>query len=122
MHDLSATTTGMCSLAAAVQGMDETVNNGAQTLYLKVIGPTITLRPVEILRNAPATQCVVVRRWREILAPNDRLPNRNNRRRPLSCLCHTWLLAYGAAQQCLCSSRNHLHLLLYCCRCFYLGR
>jgi MFS family permease len=25
----------MCSLAAAVQGMDETVNNGAQTLYLK---------------------------------------------------------------------------------------
>jgi hypothetical protein len=26
----------MCSLAAAVQGMDETVNNGAQSLYLKV--------------------------------------------------------------------------------------
>lgn len=26
----------MCSLAAAVQGMDETVNNGAQELYLKV--------------------------------------------------------------------------------------
>lgn len=25
----------MCSLAAAVQGMDETVNNGAQTKYLK---------------------------------------------------------------------------------------
>ena len=25
----------MCSLAAAVQGMDETVNNGAQALYLK---------------------------------------------------------------------------------------
>jgi MFS family permease len=25
----------MCSLAAAVQGMDETVNNGAQMLYLK---------------------------------------------------------------------------------------
>jgi hypothetical protein len=27
---------GMCSLAAAVQGMDETANNGAQALYLKV--------------------------------------------------------------------------------------
>ena len=26
----------MCSICAAVQGMDETVNNGAQTLYLKV--------------------------------------------------------------------------------------
>lgn len=26
----------MCSLAAAVQGMDETVNNGAQAIYLKV--------------------------------------------------------------------------------------
>ena len=26
----------MCSLAAAVQGMDETVNNGAQALYLTV--------------------------------------------------------------------------------------
>jgi MFS family permease len=25
----------MCSLAAAVQGMDETVNNGAQAFYLK---------------------------------------------------------------------------------------
>ena len=26
----------MCSICAAVQGMDETVNNGAQTFYLKV--------------------------------------------------------------------------------------
>lgn len=26
----------MCSLAAAVQGMDETVNNGAQAIYLDV--------------------------------------------------------------------------------------
>lgn len=26
----------MCSLAAAVQGMDETVNNGAQAIYLTV--------------------------------------------------------------------------------------
>jgi hypothetical protein len=26
----------MCSMAAAVQGMDETVNNGAQAIYLKV--------------------------------------------------------------------------------------
>ena len=26
----------MCSLCAAVQGMDETVNNGAQIFYLKV--------------------------------------------------------------------------------------
>lgn len=28
----------MCSLAAAVQGMDETVNNGAQAIYLKRLG------------------------------------------------------------------------------------
>lgn len=28
--------TAMCSLAAAVQGMDETVNNGAQAIYLAV--------------------------------------------------------------------------------------
>lgn len=26
----------MCSICAAVQGMDETANNGAQTFYLKV--------------------------------------------------------------------------------------
>ena len=26
----------MCSLCAAVQGMDETANNGAQVFYLKV--------------------------------------------------------------------------------------
>ncbi len=30
----------MCSLAAAVQGMDETVNNGAQALYLKQLNIT----------------------------------------------------------------------------------
>lgn len=30
----------MCSLAAAVQGMDETVNNGAQALYLKELNIT----------------------------------------------------------------------------------
>jgi hypothetical protein len=30
----------MCSVAAAVQGMDETVNNGAQALYLKDLGIT----------------------------------------------------------------------------------
>jgi len=34
----------MCSLAAAVQGMDETVNNGAQALYLKQLGITDTNR------------------------------------------------------------------------------
>lgn len=32
----------MCSLAAAVQGMDETVNNGAQAFYLKVIVTKLT--------------------------------------------------------------------------------
>ena len=32
----------MCSMAAAVQGMDETVNNGAQALYLKVRTPQIS--------------------------------------------------------------------------------
>lgn len=26
----------MCSLAAAVQGMDETANNGAQAIYIEV--------------------------------------------------------------------------------------
>lgn len=31
--------TAMSSLAAAVQGMDETVNNGAQAFYLVVSGP-----------------------------------------------------------------------------------
>jgi hypothetical protein len=40
-HHLLTTTNSlaslvMCSLAAAVQGMDETVNNGAQAIYLKV--------------------------------------------------------------------------------------
>jgi hypothetical protein len=30
----------MCSLAAAVQGMDETVNNGAQVIYLEVYQPS----------------------------------------------------------------------------------
>ena len=35
----------MCSLAAAVQGMDETVNNGAQAIYLDV--STIALNQPE---------------------------------------------------------------------------
>ena len=36
----------MCSMAAAVQGMDETVNNGAQALYLEDLGITERVGPL----------------------------------------------------------------------------
>ena len=41
----------MCSAAAAVQGMDETVNNGAQAFYLKVSGEpwSVLLKTVAVL-------------------------------------------------------------------------
>ena len=40
----------MCSMCAAVQGMDETVNNGAQTFYLKV-SFNLEMRLVKIQPN-----------------------------------------------------------------------
>lgn len=38
----------MCSMAAAVQGMDETANNGAQALYLKVGSQLLPFPPTKI--------------------------------------------------------------------------
>lgn len=50
----------MCSMAAAVQGMDETVNNGAQAIYLKVrvsslreVEDANRCRTWELLLNSP---------------------------------------------------------------------
>ncbi|RHZ51691.1 hypothetical protein CDV55_103622 [Aspergillus turcosus] len=45
----------MCSLAAAVQGMDETVNNGAQAIYLKQLNITDPDHP-ESSRFSPSMQ------------------------------------------------------------------
>ncbi|PWY88187.1 hypothetical protein BO70DRAFT_177295 [Aspergillus heteromorphus CBS 117.55] len=60
----------MCSLAAAVQGMDETVNNGAQAIYLKELGIT-SPRFSEKMQNyltglvvgAPYLACALVGCW-----------------------------------------------------------
>ncbi|PYH88618.1 hypothetical protein BO71DRAFT_488613 [Aspergillus ellipticus CBS 707.79] len=60
----------MCSLAAAVQGMDETVNNGAQAIYLKQLGIT-SPRFSEKMQNyltglvvgAPYLACALIGCW-----------------------------------------------------------
>ncbi|KAF7558550.1 hypothetical protein G7046_g5615 [Stylonectria norvegica] len=63
----------MCSLAAAVQGMDETVNNGAQALYLSdlnVAGPNVTRFSPSMQDNltglivgAPYLCCAIIGCW-----------------------------------------------------------
>ncbi|PHH93298.1 hypothetical protein CDD83_7997 [Cordyceps sp. RAO-2017] len=74
----------MCSLAAAVQGMDETVNNGAQALYLEeldIAGPRVTRFSQEtqdsltgLIVGAPYLCCAVVACW--INEPLNRLLGR----------------------------------------------
>ncbi|PWY75250.1 hypothetical protein BO94DRAFT_474374 [Aspergillus sclerotioniger CBS 115572] len=60
----------MCSLAAAVQGMDETVNNGAQAIYLKQLGitsPRFSAKMQDYLTGlivgAPYLACAIVGCW-----------------------------------------------------------
>lgn len=63
----------MCSMAAAVQGMDETVNNGAQALYLAdldIAGPNVTRFSPSMQDNitglvvgAPYLCCAIVGCW-----------------------------------------------------------
>ncbi|KIW90272.1 uncharacterized protein Z519_08916 [Cladophialophora bantiana CBS 173.52] len=60
----------MCSLAAAVQGMDETVNNGAQALYLKQINITTERFSQDMVDNltglvvgAPYLCCAILGCW-----------------------------------------------------------
>lgn len=60
----------MCSLAAAVQGMDETVNNGAQALYLKELGvttdrfsPDMVDSLTGIIVGAPYLCCCLIGCW-----------------------------------------------------------
>ncbi|RWR00157.1 MFS sugar transporter [Paecilomyces variotii] len=60
----------MCSLAAAVQGMDETVNNGAQAIYLKRLNVTterFSKNMVDSLTGlivgAPYLACAVLGCW-----------------------------------------------------------
>ncbi|RAK98491.1 sugar porter family MFS transporter [Aspergillus ibericus CBS 121593] len=60
----------MCSLAAAVQGMDETVNNGAQAIYLSQLGIT-SPRFSETMQDyltglvvgAPYLACAIIGCW-----------------------------------------------------------
>ncbi|KAL6866773.1 sugar transporter domain-containing protein [Trichoderma novae-zelandiae] len=63
----------MCSMAAAVQGMDETVNNGAQALYLAdldIAGPNVTRFSQSMQDNltglvvgAPYLCCAILGCW-----------------------------------------------------------
>ncbi|OJJ51343.1 hypothetical protein ASPZODRAFT_364370 [Penicilliopsis zonata CBS 506.65] len=60
----------MCSLAAAVQGMDETVNNGAQAIYLKQLGITTGRFSTSMADNitglvvgAPYLACAILGCW-----------------------------------------------------------
>jgi hypothetical protein len=63
----------MCSMAAAVQGMDETVNNGAQALYLvdlNIAGPNVTRFSPSMQDNitglvvgAPYLCCAILGCW-----------------------------------------------------------
>ncbi|KAL9115140.1 MAG: hypothetical protein Q9227_000934 [Pyrenula ochraceoflavens] len=61
---------GMCSLAAAVQGMDETVNNGAQAIYLKQLNITSERFSQNMIDNltglvvgAPYLACAILGCW-----------------------------------------------------------
>lgn len=60
----------MCSMAAAVQGMDETVNNGAQALYLKDLNVTTERFSTGMVDNltglivgAPYLCCAILGCW-----------------------------------------------------------
>ncbi|KAL9622300.1 MAG: hypothetical protein Q9160_003311 [Pyrenula sp. 1 TL-2023] len=60
----------MCSLAAAVQGMDETVNNGAQAIYLKQLNITEERFSKNMVDNltglvvgAPYLACAILGCW-----------------------------------------------------------
>ncbi|KAJ5103793.1 hypothetical protein N7532_004322 [Penicillium argentinense] len=53
----------MCSLAAAVQGMDETVNNGAQAIYLKRLGIENSDNLTGLVVGAPYLACAVLGCW-----------------------------------------------------------
>jgi hypothetical protein len=60
----------MCSLAAAVQGMDETVNNGAQAFYLKRFNITTARYSKKEVDNltglvvgAPYLACAILGCW-----------------------------------------------------------
>ncbi|PYI04639.1 MFS sugar transporter [Aspergillus sclerotiicarbonarius CBS 121057] len=60
----------MCSLAAAVQGMDETVNNGAQAIYLSQLGitsPRFSEKMQDYLTGlvvgAPYLACALIGCW-----------------------------------------------------------
>ncbi|KAL1859684.1 hypothetical protein VTK73DRAFT_7502 [Phialemonium thermophilum] len=74
----------MCSIAAAVQGQDETVNNGAQALYLSeldVAGPNVTRFSPSMQENltglvvgAPYLCCAIIGCW--ITEPLNRLLGR----------------------------------------------
>lgn len=105
----------MCSVCAAVQGMDETVNNGAQTFYLQVY----RIRPDQI----PRALCkltmpsAIQHHNRSLLKYDGRPVDRPRRRGPLPGLRHSRVLAHCTPQQSVRPPRNNLHLLLYCsCR------
>ena len=60
----------MCSMAAAVQGMDETVNNGAQTFYLQRFNITTDRFSANMVNNltglivgAPYLACAILGCW-----------------------------------------------------------
>ncbi|KAJ6044239.1 uncharacterized protein N7446_002436 [Penicillium canescens] len=54
----------MCSLAAAVQGMDETVNNGAQAIYMKPDQLNITTPNIQgLVVGAPYLACAIIGCW-----------------------------------------------------------
>jgi MFS family permease len=60
----------MASLAAAVQGMDETVNNGAQAFYLEELGvtsdrfsPDMQDNLTGLIVGAPYLACAVLGCW-----------------------------------------------------------
>ncbi|KAJ5239427.1 hypothetical protein N7468_004046 [Penicillium chermesinum] len=55
--------TVMCSLSAAVQGMDETVNNGAQAYYLKKFGIENSNNLTGLVVGAPYLACAILGCW-----------------------------------------------------------
>lgn len=98
--------------------MDETVNNGAQALYLKELNITTDRFSKDMVDNltglvvgAPVSH-----------PPSEDHPSTHECCNVVFVLCNPRLLADRALQQNLCSSRHHLYILLHCCCGLHLGR
>lgn len=103
----------MCSLAAAVQGMDETVNNGAQAIYFAEDVSPLSIS-ISVLMCADEYYLATQHYFEEY--PRSRCWC------PIPGMCNYRLLAHRALESTLRPTRYYLHFLRDCCCCLCMGR